>query len=244
MTDRFESILDESISAWQAGVPLEEILAEVPDYADELRPLLYAATVLTDPNPVPAPAEKKAALRAEYIKQVAELPAITPAPFRGKVRAIIKVIKRRTTREAVLKDIITVTITIILTLFVVALTLNYLAVNTIPSDFLYGVKRISENIQLSLTFDPERKAELEEEFNQHRLEEIEKLIEQNRAAVIQFKGILETKGENLWIVEDHTIFLPNDISIEDEIVEGDVVEVMGLLRSNNVLVADTIRLVR
>ena len=50
--------------------------------------------------------------------------------------------------------------------------------------------------------------------------------------------------ENLWIVEDHTIFLPNDISIEDEIVEGDVVEVMGLLRSNNVLVADTIRLVR
>jgi len=244
MTDRFESILDESISAWQAGVPLEEILAEVPDYADELRPLLYAATVLTDPNPVPAPAEKKAALRAEYIKQVTELPAITPAPFRGKVRAIIKVIKRRTTREAVLKDIITVTITIILTLFVVALTLNYLAANTIPSDFLYGVKRISEDIQLSLTFDPERKAELEEEFNQRRLEEIEKLIEQNRAAVIQFKGILETKGENLWIVEDHTIFLPNDISIEDEIVEGDVVEVIGLLRSNNVLVADTIRLVR
>lgn len=243
MTDRFESILDESISAWQAGVPLEEILAEVPDYADELRPLLYAATVLTDPNPVPAPAEKKAALRAEYIKQVAELPAITPAPFRGKVRAIIKVIKRRTTREAVLKDIITVTITIILTLFVVALTLNYLAANTIPSDFLYGVKRISEDIQLSLTFDPERKAELEEEFNQRRLEEIEKLIEQNRAAVIQFKGILETKGENLWIVEDHTIFLPNDISIEGEIEEGDTVEVMGLLRSNNVLVADTIRLV-
>jgi hypothetical protein len=228
----------------QAGVPLEEILAEVPDYADELRPLLYAATVLTDPNPVPAPAEKKAALRAEYIKQVAELPAITPAPFRGKVRAIIKVIKRRTTREAVLKDIITVTITIILTLFVVALTLNYLAANTIPSDFLYGVKRISEDIQLSLTISPERKAELEEEFNQRRLQEIEELIEQNRAAVIQFQGILETKGENLWIVEDHTIFLPNDISIEGEIEEGDTVEVMGLLRSNNVLIADTIKLVR
>lgn len=242
--DRFESILDESISAWQAGVPLEEILAEVPDYADELRPLLYAATLFTDPNPVPAPAEKKAALRAEYIRQVAELPAITPAPFRGKVRAIIKVIKRRTTREAVLKDIITVTITIILTLFVVALTLNYLAANTIPSDFLYGVKRMSEDIQLSLTFNLERKAELEEEFNQRRLQEIEELIEQNRAAVIQFQGILETKGENLWIVEDHTIFLPNDISIEGEIEEGDTVEVMGLLRSNNVLVADTIRLVR
>ena len=41
MTDRFESILDESISALQAGVPLEEILDEVPEYAAELRPLLY-----------------------------------------------------------------------------------------------------------------------------------------------------------------------------------------------------------
>jgi len=48
--DRFESILDESISALQAGVPIDEILAEVPEYANELRPLLYAATVLADPN--------------------------------------------------------------------------------------------------------------------------------------------------------------------------------------------------
>ncbi len=38
MMDSFESILDESISALQAGVPLEEILAEVPEYAEELRP--------------------------------------------------------------------------------------------------------------------------------------------------------------------------------------------------------------
>ncbi len=48
MTDRFETILDESISALQAGVPIEEILAEVPDYALELRPMLYAAMLLAD----------------------------------------------------------------------------------------------------------------------------------------------------------------------------------------------------
>jgi hypothetical protein len=243
VADRFESILDECISALQAGVPLEDVLAEVPEYSTELRPLLYAAMVLTEPKPELAPAEKKAALRAEYMRQVTELPAITPYPFREKVRATTSVIKRRTTGSAVLKDLITITITIVLTLIMVALALGYMSANTIPGDFLYGTKRMYEDIRLSLTLAPERRTVLSEEFNQRRLTEIELLIEQNRAAVIQFKGKLETKGDNLWIVENHTIFLPNDIRIEGEFEEGDTIEITGLLRSNNVLVADTITLV-
>ena len=243
MTDRFESILDECISALQAGVPLEDVLAEVPEYSSELRPLLYAAMVLTEPKPEQIPAEKKAALRAEYMRQVAELPAITPSPWREKVRATTRVIKRRTTGSAVLKALVTIIITIVLTLTMVALALGFISTNTIPGDFLYGTKRMYENVRLSLTFSPEQKTTLSETFNQRRLAEIEALIEQNRAAVIQFKGRLETKGDNLWIVEGHTIFLPNDIRIEGEFEEGDTVEITGLLRSNNVLVADTITLV-
>jgi hypothetical protein len=215
----------------------------VPEYAAELRPLLYAAMVLTDPKPDLAPAEKKAALRAEYMQQVAELPAITPSPFWEKVRAIRRIIKKRTTGSAVLKDLVTITFTVVLTLVMVAVTLSLMSANTIPGDFLYGTKRMYENVQLALTFSPDRRAVLEEEFNQRRLTEIEDLIEQNRAAVIQFRGVLETKGDNLWIVENHTIFLPNDIRIENDIQEGDTIEVTGLLRSNNVLAADTITLV-
>lgn len=243
MTDRFESILDECISALQAGVPLEEVLAEVPEYARELRPLLYAASLLADPNPELAPVETKAALRAEYLKQVAELPEITPSPWRSKAQAVIHIIQRRSTREAVLKDLVTVAVTVVLTLLIVAFSLNYLAAGSLPGDFLYGVKRVSENARLSLTFDAGRRAELEAIFNRRRLAEIEQLIGQNRAAVVQFRGVVETRGENLWIVEGLTIFLPNDASIGKDIREGDTVEVIGLLRTNNVLVADTITLV-
>lgn len=240
MSDSFESILDESISALQAGVPIEEILAETPEYATELRPLLYAATVLADPNPQLLPEERKSALRAEYMKQVADLPAITTPTRNEKAQAIFRIIKRRLNRKAVLSDLVTVTVTVILTLFMAVLILTYVARDTLPGDFLYGFKRASENVQLSLTFNEAQRGVLADQFNQRRLAEIEQLIEQNRAAIVQFRGILETKGENLWIIEGRTIFLPTDVTFAGQPQEGDEVEVIGLLRTNNVLVADTI----
>ncbi len=243
MSDSFESILDESISALQAGVPIEEILAETPEYATELRPLLYAATVLADPNPRLVPEERKLALRAEYMKQVADLPTVTAPLLNEKAQAIFRIIKRRLNRKAVLSDLVTITITIILTLFMAILILTYVARDALPGDFLYGFKRASENVQLSLTFNEAQRAVLADQFNQRRLAEIEQLIEQNRAAIVQFRGILETKGENLWIIEGRTVFLPTDVTLIGQPQEGDEVEVIGLLRTNNVLVADTIRVV-
>lgn len=239
MTDRFESILDESISALQAGVSLDEILAEVPEYAAELRPLLYAATLLADPNPRLVPAERKAALRAEYIAQVAELPSVHPS-FGQKLRAVQSVIQRRLTPKMVLNDLLTVIITVILTLAMAALVLSYAATDTIPGDLLYSVKQITENTQLLLTTSDAQKQELSDTFNQRRLAEIEQLVNQKRAAAVSFTGLLQTKSSALWVVEGHTVFLPDDVVIEGKPEEGDQVKVFGLLRSNNVLVADTI----
>jgi hypothetical protein len=240
VSDRFEAILDESISALQAGVPLEDILAEVPDYATQLRPLLYAATVLADPQPQAVPAERKAALRAEYLKQVADLPAM-PAPTLGqKAEAIWHIIRRRASRKTVLSDLTTVIITVLLTLLMAVLMLTYVAQESLPGDSLYSLKLLSEQMQMSLTPDSDRRAELDEQFNRRRLAEIEQLLQQNRTAVVQFRGILETKGENLWIVSGLTIFLPDDAAITGQPTEGNQVEVTGFLRANKVLVADTV----
>ncbi len=244
MSDSFESILDESISALQAGVSIEDILAETPEYATQLRPLLFAATVLADPNPQLVPEERKSALRAEYMKQVATLPSVRPPTFNQKFQAISRIIRRRLTRRAVVSDMVTITLTVVLTLLMALLILSYAAGDTLPGDFLYGLKRASENIQLNLTFDAARRAALGEQFNQRRLAEIEQLIEQNRAAVVQFRGILETKGENLWIIAGETVFLPTDVNLEGQPQEGDQVEVIGFLRTNNVLVADRITVIK
>lgn len=238
--DRFESILDESISALQAGVPIEEILAEAPDYAQELRPLLYAAMVLADPDPTLVPAERKEILRTQYLVQAAELPPKLPT-FGDKTQAVFHIVRRRFTKQALLNDLVTVGITVALTLVMVTLILSFASRNSIPGDLLYSVKRISENIRLSFTFDENRRDALEDNFHQERLAEIEQLTRQNRAAAIQFEGILDTKGENLWVIEGLTVFLPEDgLIIQGDPVEGDMVEVVGFLRTDAVLIAETI----
>ena len=66
------------------------------------------------------------------------------------------------------------------------------------------------------------------------------MIELKRAAVVRFTGTLETKGANLWVVAGLPVFLPNDVVIEGNPQEGDPVKVVGFLRSNNVLIADTV----
>lgn len=238
--DRFESILDESISALQAGVPIEEILAEAPDYAQELRPLLYAAMVLADPNPVLVPEERKEALRTQYLTQAAALPLVTPT-FSDKMQAIFHIVQRRLTRGALLNDLITVSLTLALTLVMTTLIVSFAARDSLPGDLLYSAKRISENIRLSLTFDNQQQAALENAFNHERISEIEQLIQLDRTAMVQFKGVLDTKGENLWVIEGLTVFLPEDgLVIQGDPQEGDMVDVIGFLETNNVLIADTI----
>ncbi|MEM7348270.1 MAG: DUF5667 domain-containing protein, partial [Chloroflexota bacterium] len=211
--DSFESILDESISALQAGIPIEEILAEVPEYATELRPLLFAATLLADPDPALVPQERKLALRAEYMKQVAELPELPHPAWTQRIQTALRLLGRRLTPKAILNDAITIVVTMFLTLLMVFFILNYLAIDTVPGDFLYNIKRTTEQVRLTLTSGEDQQQLLLSQFNENRLEEIQQLITLNRAAVVEFQGVLETKSENLWVIEGYTVSLPQDILI-------------------------------
>lgn len=239
--DEFESILDESVSAVQAGIPMDEVLAEVPEYAAELRPLLYAARMLTDPNPGLAPDAAKAALREKYIAQVTDLPAVPHLPLIPRVQTTWRIIRRRLTLKVIVTDVIAVLLTMLLTALMLAFSVAYWASDTIPSDWLYGVKRISESVQLTLTFSQAQRDTLAETFNQRRLDEIQRLMAANQAAVVTFEGTLETRNQNLWVVAGLTVFIPAHATIANNPQPGDTIEFTGILRANQVLEADSVR---
>ncbi len=244
MSDHFEAILDECVSALQAGVPIEDVLAEVPEYAAELRPMLHLATVLADPDPVLVPAEQKAALRNKYLQEVATLPAVPKPSGNEKVQAIYHVLKRRLTPQAVLSDLLTVLITALLTIVLSLLLLRYAAIDTIPGDPLYSLKRIEENTRLWLTPDDSTDQQrLEQTFNQRRLDEVERMTELSRIGLVNFVGVLESRGQNLWVVESYPVIITEDSTIQGNPQIGDRIEVVGFLRSNRNLLAETIRVV-
>lgn len=242
MTNQFESILDECITALQAGVRIDDILAEVPEYVNELRPLLYAAALLADQDPILVPAKQKAALRAKYMDEVASLPA-QPPPLSERIQAVYHILKRRLTREAILSDLVTVTITAVLTITMSLLMLNYVAIDAIPGDVLYRFKRASENLQLTFAWSDAQQQTLEYSFAQRRLYEVEQLLQQNRAGLVEFSGVVESQGENLWLIEGYPVVLPEDANLKGEIHIGSTVRVIGFLRTNRDLVADTIEVV-
>jgi hypothetical protein len=70
---------------------------------------------------------------------------------------------------------------------------------------------------------------------------MEQLIQQGRAAVVHFRGTLEFKGEKVWVINGYNILLAEDTTIDGTPQENDLVEVIGLLRTNGTLAADTIK---
>jgi hypothetical protein len=70
----------------------------------------------------------------------------------------------------------------------------------LPGDNLYPVKRTWEDVRLLLVFNPESREELEGEFEQERLHEIDELLAEGRHEPISFTGVVTKKTDTLWVV--------------------------------------------
>jgi hypothetical protein len=70
----------------------------------------------------------------------------------------------------------------------------------LPGDHLYPVKRTWEGVRLALVFDPGIREELEVEFEQERLEEVDELLAEGRHETITFAGVVTEQNGDLWVV--------------------------------------------
>ena len=158
----FENILDECLEKMLQGKTVEECLADYPDYAAALEPMLRTvaqARMATDIRPRP---DFKDRARHEFQATIREM---GPAPRRGFFPNLKPV---------------WVTLAALVAVIVAGGGTIYAASNSLPDSPLYQIKLATESVRLALTPSEVGKAELYAEFADERVEEIVKMAKKGK----------------------------------------------------------------
>lgn len=157
-----ETILDYCIDQMQTGKPMEECLAQFPEYRQELEPMLQMTVRLGElENPAPSARTINEALfeigqRSQTQKQAQKesatfLPAFLRQPW------VVR------------------TVNALLIVVVLFFGLSTASAGSVPGDLLYPFKKLTENVRFLLTTGQQDKAELRLTFSEKRLRELSAL---------------------------------------------------------------------
>lgn len=112
------------------------------------------------------------------------------------------------------------------------------AQDSLPGDALYGIKRWSEQVRLSVTSD---KDTLQATFNQRRIDETIRVIEQRREVDVRFVGVIDRVSERAIFIADLEIELADSLQTV-ELLSGMQVEVFARTRPDQRLLASDIHI--
>jgi hypothetical protein len=160
---------------------VDSALARYPEQADELRPLLEAASWLHEQRPVNAPrpeflVESRQRLVARLEREKPSTNAQAPPtglPTWWSALAALFAQKRFAYQFAVAT-------LLVIFLVVSSSGIAFASRGTIPGDALYPVKTSLEKVQLGLSLSDARRAQLHIIFAERRLVEIQNLVLENR----------------------------------------------------------------
>lgn len=166
MAQDIKLILDHCIYEMRKGKGVTEILANYPDYADRLLPLLR---LVEDMEALPLPLPSQSAVAATLVNVGQEMAGGEPR----KVHSVPKSILNRLSIENVFRRpalawAFSSALAIVVFLFGAAT----ISASSLPGDLLYPVKLATEKVRFLLTFNSEKKAELRLTFSDKRLEEM------------------------------------------------------------------------
>ncbi|MGA2285421.1 MAG: DUF5667 domain-containing protein [Dehalococcoidia bacterium] len=190
MSNRFEQRLSECLEALSSGKrTLEECLSLYPEDAAQLEPLLRTATLVGETFNVAPRAAFAAQARQRFLRmterRLREELAAEPR------RSFVMAARRRflmAAQQVLLprpqsrwQPAFRIAASIAAVLVVGFLSVGGFAVttsaDTLPGDWRYPVKRTMEDIRYTLTFDQGGRRQLDIEFTQKRLDEVQKLAE-------------------------------------------------------------------
>ncbi len=219
--------LEVSLQLLEEGASMESVLARYPKESAQLGPLLQAALVARS----------------------ARLPAAPPdAMRRGRARLLQAAAQMRESRSSRRRMIpawprLAITLGLVAMLALTSTRLVSASNGALPGDQLYGVKRSWEDLQLFLVIHEQDHYQLESQFEQERLNEIDDLLRKRRTAPIEFSGLLMHQQDGSWVVSGIPVAITAATQLPaSALVEGVPVAVGGVTRSDGVVQASSVQL--
>jgi hypothetical protein len=201
-------ILEECLRRVEAGEALESVLAEHAALADELRPLLETARLVSKPIFVPQAARARS--QARFLAAARQARQAETNRARSRLAHELR-------QPVLLWRWLPVRIVAALSLVLGMLTsgfygVNQVAAQSIPGDRFYPVKRVVEQVQLQLAPNVATRLKLETEFDQRRTAEVEDLIKDARSEAVEFTGFAAQEVTGKWVING----IPLDLTPEQE----------------------------
>ncbi len=198
--DRYE-IFEQCLRQLQMGRSLDEVLAPYGEQAAELRPLLETAVIAGSLRPdrqVPASAENRS--RALFLTRAGQNRGRQTRPWAGWFPRLSPAILTRVVMIALVLSGIVGT--------------GFTSAKSIPGDTLYPVKIAVEKARLSFAGSPESRLELEQSFDQERVDESHQVLQLGRSQMLSFAGYLEREDGSRWEVgKIHLILTPEQAAL-------------------------------
>ncbi len=226
--------LEDALAMLAAGLSVTEILADAGDDADWLRPLLETATEvggLRAAISIPSPEASLQRMLA-YGRELA-----TTSPPVAPVQSSWSAALASLFGGGWLPRLATGLVSALFLLVLLGGTLTVLAQRSLPGEPLYSLKRAGETLRLSLTLDPDQRAQLLENYNQHRQTEVKLLLERSQVAAVDFYGQVETVTGTTLRLAGLTLQLTPETKITGNLAAGAQVKVEVLTQPPDDLVA-------
>jgi len=178
-SNEFAWILEDCLQRLRSGQSSEDCLADYPDHAEQLRPLLHvAAHIKTAPTPQPRlqavqqGRKRMLAAASSNLGDISSMQAVSTGAFSRYTVRIFTSLKEFYFGKEIhgMKLALRFAIDFAVLLVIGGVLAVNASASSLPGDPLYGVKRTWEDVRLTLTLNDPARQQLQNQFQQLRIE--------------------------------------------------------------------------
>ncbi len=229
MTKKLFDALDACLRSIELGANIDDALKHYPELSHELRPLLITSV---------------------QARSLAQQDIPDAVIRRGRARVLRHAAQLRESGSSRYQPVfwfqrlaLSMALAFVMILSVTGLVSASSA--AVPGDHLYRIKRTWENVRLTFTFNEELRAQLEDQLEQERIEEVSLLLAKSRQEAISFSGPITEQNGNLWQVAGIAVQINASSQMPDVPVHiGDLVKVTGSTHEDGYVEALQIEIVQ